>query len=189
MKLKVRIHCTGNSDAKWPPEGVSLQRILQLCRRIILLSCFGCFPGRFGIGSGERSMGRSRKVYIILLVVYVVVLFCTAIVLRKPMDSELIMRDLFWGWHNTRQLLWSNIINIAAFVPVGFLIGMIVPRYKLLLASLAGMFLSETFECFQLILRRGVFDVDDLFNNVVGALIGGLIAVLIVFWNHRSHLR
>ena len=126
------------------------------------------------------SILRSRKVYIILLVVYVVVLICSAIVCRETRETEQIMRELFWGWHNTRQMLWSNIINIAAFVPVGLLIGMIVPRYKLLVASLAGMFLSETFECFQLILHRGVFDVDDLFNNVVGALIGGLIAVVVV---------
>ena len=125
-------------------------------------------------------MGRSRKVYIILLVVYVVVLFCTAIVLRKPMESEYIIRRLFMGWHSGQSALWNNILNIAAFVPVGLLIGMIVPRYKLLAASLAGMFLSESFECFQLILRRGVFDVDDLFNNVVGSLIGGLIAVVVI---------
>ena len=125
-------------------------------------------------------MDWSRKVYIILLVVYVVVLICSADVCRETRETEQIMRDLFWGFRSGPQALWSNIINIAAFVPVGLLIGMIVPRYKLLVALLAGMFLSETFECFQLILRCGVFDVDDLFNNVVGALIGGLIAVVVI---------
>ena len=125
-------------------------------------------------------MERSRKVYIILLAVYVIVLVCSAIIFRSPRETDVIAVELFWSWSSSQQLLWNNLINIAAFVPVGLLIGMIVPRYKLLAASLAGMFLSETFECFQLILRRGVFDVDDLFNNVVGALIGGLIAVVVI---------
>ena len=131
-------------------------------------------------------MDRSRKVYFILLAVYVIVLICSAVVCRETRETEQIMRDLFWGWHSTQQMLWSNIINIAAFIPVGLLIGMIVPRYKLLVASLAGMFLSETFECFQLILHRGVFDVDDLFNNFLGALIGGLIAVVMI-WVNKKH--
>lgn len=131
-------------------------------------------------------MDRSRKLYIILLAVYVFVLVCSAIICRETRETEQIMRDLFWGWHSTRQLFWSNVINIAAFIPVGLLIGLIVPRYRLLVASLAGLFLSETFECFQLILHRGVFDVDDLFNNVLGALIGGLIAVGIVWLGNRG---
>lgn len=132
---------------------------------------------------------RRRRLFVILLVVYVLLLFCSAIVCRQPHGTDYIHTDLFWGFRSGPRALWGNLINIGAFVPVGLLIGLIVPRYRLLVASLAGLFLSETFECFQLILHRGVFDVDDLFNNVIGALIGGLIAVLIVFWNRRSHLR
>ena len=125
-------------------------------------------------------MERSRKVYIILLAVYTLVLTCSAIICRAP-RADVIYTDLFWGYlSDERYLFWDNIYNIAAFVPLGLLIGLIVPRYKLMVASLFGLFLSETFECFQLILRRGVFDVDDLFNNVVGALIGGLIAVVVI---------
>ena len=128
---------------------------------------------------------RSQKVLFVALVVYVAMLFCMAIVLRESMEKDIIVRNLFWGWHSTQQMLWSNIINIAAFVPIGLLIGLIVPKYKLLVASLAGLFLSETFECFQLILHRGVFDVDDLFNNVVGALIGSIVAIVIIRLRRR----
>lgn len=131
-------------------------------------------------------MDRLRKVYIILLAIYLIVLICSAIIFRSPRETEVIAVELFWSWSSSQQLLWNNLINIAAFIPVGLLIGLIVPRYQLLVASLAGLFLSETFECFQLILRRGVFDVDDLFNNVVGALIGGLIAVVVI-WVNKEH--
>ena len=125
-------------------------------------------------------MERSRKVYIILLAIYVIVLICSAIIFRLPRETDVIAVDLFWSWSSSQQLLWGNLINIAAFIPVGLLIGLIVPRYRLLAASLVGLFLSETFECFQLILHRGVFDVDDLFNNFLGARIGGLIAVMVI---------
>lgn len=38
------------------------------------------------------------------------------------------------------------------------------------------MFMSLTIEFSQLIWHRGVFDVNDLFNNTLGAVIGGVIA-------------
>ena len=43
-----------------------------------------------------------------------------------------------------------------------------------------GLLVSLTIEFSQLIWYRGVFDVNDLFNNALGALIGGVIAVGIV---------
>lgn len=46
---------------------------------------------------------------------------------------------------------------------------------------LVGLFLSETIECSQLIWHKGTFDVDDLFNNTVGALLGGLVVVLVIW--------
>jgi len=39
--------------------------------------------------------------------------------------------------------------------------------------------LSLTVECSQLLWHKGVFDVDDLFNNSLGAVIGGVIAMSI----------
>lgn len=130
-------------------------------------------------------MFRKQTIYICLLAIYIIVLICCAIVFRKSMDESIISTDLFWSWHSTRPMLWSDLLNIAAFVPVGLLLGLIFPKYKLLVASLAGLFLSETFECFQLILHRGVFDVDDLFNNVAGALIGAIVAIVIIRLRRR----
>ena len=43
------------------------------------------------------------------------------------------------------------------------------------MALLVGLLVSLVIECSQLIWSRGIFDVDDLFNNTFGALIGGLI--------------
>lgn len=131
-------------------------------------------------------MSLPRKTLIIALVFYISVLFCTALVLREPMGREHIHRELFWGFHSGSQALWSNLINIGAFVPVGLLVGLMVGKYRVLKAAAAGLFLSETFECLQLITLRGVFDVDDLFTNLTGALLGGLMAVLIIRINTKT---
>ena len=125
-------------------------------------------------------MSLPRKTLGILLAIYVAVLFCTALVLRDPMEQAQIHRTLFWGFHKGSQALWSNLINIGAFVPVGLLVGLIAGKYRVLKAAAAGLFLSESFECLQLITLRGVFDVDDLFTNLTGALLGGLAGALFV---------
>ena len=45
---------------------------------------------------------------------------------------------------------------------------------------ISGLFIFETIECSQLIWERGVFDVDDILNNTIGAYVGELIAVMVV---------
>ncbi len=126
-------------------------------------------------------MGKGRqRLLVLIFVIYVLILFCSAIILRHPHDDNIILTDWFWGYHcSEKYIIWDNVYNIVAFIPVGLLIGFILSKYRILIAFFVGLFLSETFECAQLIWKRGSFDVDDLFNNIVGTLIGGLIAVLI----------
>lgn len=52
-------------------------------------------------------------------------------------------------------------------------------------ALLAGVMMSLAIECSQLVWKKGVFDVNDLFNNAMGALIGGVIAVALINGTQR----
>ena len=72
------------------------------------------------------------------------------------------------------------ILNIVCFIPVGLLVGLILEKNRWVNALLAGLLVSLTIEFSQLIWHRGVFDVNDLFNNGLGALIGGAIAWFMV---------
>ena len=47
-------------------------------------------------------------------------------------------------------------------------------------ALLAGVVLSLAIEGSQLVWKKGVFDVDDLMNNAIGAVIGGGIVVAVM---------
>lgn len=65
------------------------------------------------------------------------------------------------------------LVNIVGFIPVGVLVGMLSRRHRVAKALLAGVMISLAIEGSQLIWKKGVFDVDDIFNNAVGAVIGG----------------
>ena len=77
------------------------------------------------------------------------------------------------------------ILNIVCFIPVGLLVRLLFEKHRWAKALLAGLLVSLTIELSQLIWHRGVFDVNDLFNNALGALIGGFIAVGVINGTQR----
>ena len=71
-------------------------------------------------------------------------------------------------------------LNILLFVPLGFLLpaGIRICR-KFWITYLAGFFLTVLIELMQLMLGRGVVELDDIFNNLLGTMIGfGLYAAV-----------
>lgn len=85
---------------------------------------------------------------------------------------------LFRAWHeawNTFSLQnWANVLlNIAMFVPLGILLPWIHKMFRKWYVMLgSGFVCSLAIEIFQAITGRGVFDVDDLFANTLGAIFG-----------------
>lgn len=67
-----------------------------------------------------------------------------------------------------------NIVgNVVAFVPFGFILPAISPRNrKFLNIALLSFELTLSIEIMQLILQVGTFDVDDIFMNLMGGMIG-----------------
>lgn len=124
---------------------------------------------------------RLQKILLGALIAYIVILFFFAVLIRDAKEVSSVKLDLFWGYNNpTKSIYRDNIINIASFVPIGLMTGMVFKRYRIIKALLVGMLVSLVIEFSQLFWHRGVFDVDDLFNNAVGALTGGLIVALMV---------
>ncbi|WP_343210602.1 VanZ family protein [Anaerolentibacter hominis] len=63
--------------------------------------------------------------------------------------------------------------NILAFAPFGFMVPVINARYgKFIDVFVLSFLLTLTIETMQLLLKVGVFDVDDLFMNTLGGLLG-----------------
>ena len=124
---------------------------------------------------------RKKRVVLLLLIVYVAVFFSMAVVFRESSDKCTIRLDLFKDLLEPGPEGYSDLIlNIVCFIPVGLLVGLLFEKYRWAKAWLVGLLVSLTIEFSQLIWHRGVFDVNDLFNNALGAVIGGIIAVAVM---------
>ncbi len=71
------------------------------------------------------------------------------------------------------EVLLQIIINIAMFIPIGFLLPCCFKMYeKYRYVLVTAVIASVSIELLQLIFRMGLFETDDVINNVFGASIG-----------------
>lgn len=107
--------------------------------------------------------------------------------------------EIGWGATITSTLGLQVMLNVLLFVPWGiFLVGYF--HRSIGLAVLSGVALSFGIEFVQATGMMGIYpcayrlgDVDDLITNTAGALIGALVAPLILFWmpkakSFRTHI-
>lgn len=124
---------------------------------------------------------RLQKILLGALIAYIVILFFFAVLIRDAREMSSVKLELFWGYNNpSKYVVRDNILNIASFVPIGLMAGVVFRRQRIIKALLIGLLVSIVIEGSQFMWHRGTFDVDDLFNNAVGALTGGLIVALMV---------
>lgn len=87
-----------------------------------------------------------------------------------------------------RVVIINLIGNVAAFVPFGFFLPLLMKRAQHLFAVLMSTFgFSLAIEVLQLVYKVGTFDVDDLFLNTLGGIIGYLL-LRMVQYQKRKHL-
>ena len=129
---------------------------------------------------------RKKRIVILILIAYVAVFFSLAVLFRESSDKCNIRLNLFKDLLEPGPEGYKDLIlNIVCFIPVGLLVGLLLEKHRLAKALLVGLLVSLTIEFSQLIWHRGVFDVNDLFNNALGALIGGVIAVAVINGTQR----
>lgn len=83
-------------------------------------------------------------------------------------------------FHNSSHLLDSVhatpvedlLLNIILFMPLGFLLTYFCPKLKFWHILLISILLSSSIETTQYLAHWGCFDIDDIFNNTLGACIG-----------------
>ncbi|MDD6844354.1 MAG: VanZ family protein [Clostridia bacterium] len=93
---------------------------------------------------------------------------------------------------NTDTLGWKPVIlnvvgNVVAFIPFGYFLPRLFKyRIKFIRAALITFDLSLAIEIIQLLTRVGSLDVDDLFLNTIGGVIGYILCA-IVWWKHSKY--
>ena len=85
------------------------------------------------------------------------------------------------AWNSFLISDWALLIlNICLFIPFGILLPCINKRFKKWFpVVLVGFVLTLGIECVQYIFHLGIFELDDLFNNTLGVMIGyGIYAII-----------
>ncbi|MBQ8201306.1 MAG: VanZ family protein [Clostridia bacterium] len=71
-----------------------------------------------------------------------------------------------------RVLLYSILLNILLYVPMGYLLPYVLKRLKGWQTLLIALGASALTEIAQLVFRIGWFELDDVLNNMLGAVLG-----------------
>ncbi|GBG04599.1 VanZ family protein [Lactobacillus rodentium] len=108
---------------------------------------------------------------------------------RSFSDINLVFLKETWKLTRGASLLdffYNSLGNIIWFIPFGALLPIVLQKKKCFaLTTLLGFLLSVTIESFQFVLMTGVSDIDDVFFNVCGAILGYGIYVLVKNFHHR----
>lgn len=112
-----------------------------------------------------------------LLFLFLSVVFASTVFTRTPgiRQYELIP---FWSWYevfvnHSKELLWENILNVLLLFPMGILLkSLFGHKMRPFTAFLLGFTVSAVIEISQLVLRRGLFEWDDMLHNGLGCMLG-----------------
>ena len=121
----------------------------------------------------------------ILLSLYIVVLLYFTVTGRYSHEEYEYKINFFtsYRWffeHNGEQVLRQLLINLFMLVPVGFLLPIVInTKHKYLITMALSLLLTVFIETMQLITKCGSFEVDDIINNFVGAVLGMLIYMML----------
>lgn len=145
-----------------------------------------------------RRRGRrfpwGKAVCAVLLVGWAVVTVFVTLLRSEP--NEFAARQcnlqLFLAWREAYQRftlqIWLNVLlNIALFVPLGVLLPLLWKPFRKWYAALgAGFGVSLLIELTQLFTGSGICDVDDLFTNTLGAMLGWCAAMLVLALHQKN---
>ncbi len=116
-----------------------------------------------------------------ILSVYILFLLYVGVLNRVSTDERVVWLDLLGGYlHPRHNSISDGLFNICLFIPIGVLVAFLAKKSRIGKAMFVGWLVSIVIEFSQLIWKRGIFDVDDFLNDVVGAFIGGVLVVFVM---------
>lgn len=109
--------------------------------------------------------------------VYIYMVYLITIFSRSPRSEAEYMLTPFWSYafiiqYENEAVLQENILNLLLFMPVGVLLQEALHTRKAVKwITLGALALSISIEVLQLLLKRGLFEWDDMFHNALGAYV------------------
>lgn len=146
---------------------------ISLYEGLLSILCFGAVLSMtvWGIKKGLKQFAR------LLLIEYVILLFCSTVIFRVYNESRGHNLNPFWSYaaiqEGRTELLVENIMNVMVFVPVGILLGSLLRvKGSWLIALLIGLCISISIEAMQFFFHRGFAEMDDVMHNTLGCILG-----------------
>lgn len=163
---------------------MKLFQVINLAREYLVLGIIGLifigiiyfiFFRRFLKNHMQTNI--KKVIVFCILFCYIVIVIGATIFTRSGVYEHAnfnLFSSYIEAWNNYSKSYWRNIIlNILMFVPFGFLLPLFSYRFKKLYWTLSlGFLFTFGIEVTQYITKRGIFEVDDIMNNWIGALIG-----------------
>ncbi len=138
---------------------------------IVLLAIFLLFVWGNGLEKGLRySLG-------VLLVEYVVLIYCSTVFFRPTGKVATYDYKPFWSYQayfegREPNALVENFANVLVFVPVGLLLGFTIKKTSYVRVAIIGACISIGIELLQLIFKKGFSELDDVMHNTLGCMLG-----------------
>ena len=166
-------------------DSLALVLIAGVMFAVVVMAAYCIHKRKF---HGEKKFPWGKVVLWLAFAGYVMIVLYATLMRMSGFHMQYNMH-LFKAWREA----WNNysiknianvLLNVAMFVPLGFLLPLLwKPCRKWYVAIPSGFGFSLSIELIQLLTRRGVCDVDDLFCNTLGAVIGYflIMAVMAIF--------
>ena len=157
---------------------------------VLVLFCISLVSYKFiykKIFKGKKEVSLYQLVLFVILLGYLFLVFAMTGLSRADNFSNKIINlnflsaylDVWYSWSLTPLLLL--ILNILMLAPLGFLLPLISKKFDSVKNILLVAFTFTIFiELFQLITHRGIFELDDLFHNTIGSMIGYFIVKVFI---------
>ena len=158
---------------------------------LILGACWFAHKRKY---KGSRKFPLGKALLWVVFIGYLAIVFY-ATILRSSFGGREWNLHLFraWreAWNSFSAKTWANVLlNVAMFVPLGFLLPLLFkPFRKWYITIPAGFAVSLAIELVQLVVARGICDVDDLFANTQGAAIGFFFVMFLLSFFDDKHTK
>lgn len=127
-----------------------------------------------------------RKIAVLLLADWVVLIFCSTVVFRTPREVSSINLLPLWSYFDyaensyLKEMAAVNFLNLVMFIPIGVLVKLGFHDFTWKQILLVGIILSAAIEITQFVFKRGLCELDDIVHNVIGCMLGFWLCYVIV---------
>lgn len=128
------------------------------------------------------------------IVVFVVLALYETVFSRLATDAYQHNLQPFWSYevimNGRKDLIKEHYLNVAVFIPLGMLLWVVLKQKKWRQVLVFGCAVSLIIEFMQLVMKRGLCELDDVMHNTLGCMIGyGLVKCGILIANSIRSLR